>query len=84
MKENGRLNITLAHDSTYVTTEITDNGEGIDKKEFGISVKTQIAVEIIIGTLIHFISQQLASRRKILSDQLAEEIIEVLFKGLNE
>ena len=58
--------------------------EGIDKKEFGISVKTQIAVEIIIGTLIHFISQQLASKRKILSDQLAEEIIEVLFKGLNE
>jgi len=58
--------------------------EGIDNKEFGLSVKTPIAVEIIIGTLIHFISQQLVSHKKILSDQLAEEIIDVLFKGLNE
>ena len=58
--------------------------EGIDKNEFGISVKPNIAVEIIIGSLFQFISQQLASKHKILSDQLAEEIIEVLFKGLNE
>jgi AcrR family transcriptional regulator len=58
--------------------------EGIDKKEFGLSVKTPVAVEIIIGTLIHFIAQQLVNPRRILSDQLAEEIIEVLFKGLNE
>jgi len=58
--------------------------EGINNKEFGLSVKTAIAVEIIIGTLIHFIGQQLVSNKKILSDQLAEEIIDVLFKGLNE
>jgi AcrR family transcriptional regulator len=58
--------------------------EGIDNKEFGLSVKTPVAVEIIIGTLIHFTAQQLVSKKKILSDKLAEEIIEVLFKGLNE
>ena len=58
--------------------------EGIKNKEFGLSVKTPIAVEIIIGTLLHFVAQQLASHKKILSDRLAEEIVEVLFKGLNE
>jgi AcrR family transcriptional regulator len=58
--------------------------EGVQNNEFGLSVKVPIAVEIIIGTLSHFISQQLVSPKKILSDQLAEEIIDVLFKGLNE
>jgi AcrR family transcriptional regulator len=58
--------------------------EGINNGEFGLSVKTSVAVEIIIGTLTHFISQQLSVNKVILSDQLAEEIIEFLFKGLNE
>ena len=58
--------------------------EGISNGEFGLSVKTSVAVEIIIGTLTHFISQQLSTKKVILSDQIAEEIIEVLFKGLNE
>jgi len=58
--------------------------EGIDHKEFGLSVKPKVAVEIIIGTLIHFIAQQLISTKRILSDHLATEIVEVLFKGLNE
>jgi AcrR family transcriptional regulator len=58
--------------------------EGIKNKEFGVSVKAPIAVEILIGTMIHFIAQQLISNKEILSDQLAEEVIEVLFKGLNE
>jgi AcrR family transcriptional regulator len=58
--------------------------EGINNGEFGLSVKTSVAVEIIIGTLTHFISQQLSTKKVILSDQLAEEVIEVLFKGLNE
>ena len=57
--------------------------QGINNKEFGLSVKPSIAVEIIIGTLIHFISQQLLSTKKILSDNLAKEIIKVLFKDLN-
>ena len=58
--------------------------EGIRKNEFGSSVKVPIAVEMLIGTMIHFIAQQLVSPKKILSDQLAEEIVNLLFKGLNE
>ena len=58
--------------------------EGINRGEFGISVKPEIAVEMIIGTITHFMWHQLNSKKKILTDQLAEEIVEVLFKGLNE
>jgi AcrR family transcriptional regulator len=58
--------------------------DGINRGEFGISVKPEIAVEMIIGTITHFMWHQLNSKKKILSEQLAEEIVEVLFKGLNE
>jgi AcrR family transcriptional regulator len=58
--------------------------EGMQRGEFGISVKPEIAVEMIIGTITHFLWHQMNSKKKILNDQLAEEIIEVLFKGLNE
>jgi len=58
--------------------------EGIDRGEFGMSVKPEIAVEMIIGTITHFMWHQLNSKKKILTEELAEEIIEVLFKGLNE
>jgi AcrR family transcriptional regulator len=53
--------------------------QGINNKEFGLSVEPPIAVEIIIGTLIHFIAQQLLSTKKILSDDLATKIMKVLF-----
>ncbi len=58
--------------------------EGILRGEFGPNVKPEIAVEMIIGTTTHFMWHQMNSKKKILTDQLAEEIIEVLFKGLNE
>lgn len=58
--------------------------EGVDSGEFGAGAKPALAVEIIGGVLEHFIGMQLNSRKKILSDQLAEDIIELLFKGLNE
>jgi AcrR family transcriptional regulator len=58
--------------------------EGMQRGEFGISVKPEIAVEMILGTITHFMWHQMNSKKKILTDQLAEEIIEVLFKGLNE
>lgn len=57
---------------------------GIKSGEFGMSLKPEIAVEIFLGTAAHFISQQLAGRKIVLTDKLAEEIVEVLFKGLNE
>jgi len=58
--------------------------EGIDTGEFGVSAKPQLAVDVIGGVLTYFILRQLNSSDIILSDALAEEIIELLFKGLNE
>ena len=58
--------------------------EGKDTGEFGPSVNPKLAAGIIGGTLGHFIWQQFSSNKKILSDQLAVDIIEMLFKGLNE
>ena len=58
--------------------------EGINTGEFGVSAKPQLAVEVIGGVLTYFILRQGNSNEIILSDKLAEEIIELLFKGLNE
>ena len=57
---------------------------GIDQGEFGASANSQLAVELIIGVTTHFIWQQMLNDKTILSDELAEQIIELLFKGLNE
>ena len=58
--------------------------EGINSGEFGVSAKPKLAEEIIGAAIAHFIMKQLKSRKKILTDALAEEIVELLFKGLNE
>jgi AcrR family transcriptional regulator len=58
--------------------------EGINSGEFGASAKPELAVQVIGGVLMHFLMSGLHSRRRVLSDQLAEEIVELLFKGLNE
>lgn len=58
--------------------------EGIDSGEFGRSATPEFAAEIIAGVLGHFIWRQSWSKKKILSDKLAEDTIEFLFKGLNE
>lgn len=58
--------------------------EGVDSGEFGASAKPELAASIIGGAMQHFIWQQLATEEKILSDELAEDMIEILFKGLNE
>lgn len=58
--------------------------EGMETGEFGASAKPEIAAQIIGGAIHHFIWHQLASKKKILTDNLAEDIIEMLFKGLNE
>ncbi|MBN1480491.1 TetR/AcrR family transcriptional regulator [candidate division KSB1 bacterium] len=57
---------------------------GIESGEFGASANPELAAKIIGGVWQHFIWQQLASQKKILTDELAQEIIEILFKGLNE
>lgn len=58
--------------------------DGIISGEFGASAKPELAVQVIGGVLMHFLMAQLNHREQILSDQLAEEIVELLFKGLNE
>lgn len=58
--------------------------EGIDSGEFGVSAKPKLAEEIIGAVIAHFIMKQMKSKKKILTDALAEEIVELLFKGLNE
>ncbi len=58
--------------------------EGINSGEFGVSAIPELAAEIFEGTLIHFVWKQINCKEKILSDKLAEEIVELLFKGLNE
>ena len=58
--------------------------EAIKTGEFGNSAKPELATEIFVGSLTHFIMKQLNSTEKILSDQLAEDIVEMLFLGWNE
>ena len=58
--------------------------QGIESGEFGASAKPELAAQIIGGVWLHFIWQQLSTKKVVLTDQLAEEIIEILFKGLNE
>ena len=58
--------------------------EGLNSGEFGASAKPLLAAEIIGGVITHFLLRQLNSNKRILSDRLAEEAIEMLFKGLNE
>ncbi len=58
--------------------------QGIFQGEFGKSANPKLAADILIGTLMHFLVKQLNVKKKILSDELAEEIVELIFKGLNE
>ena len=58
--------------------------EGIQSGEFGPRANPEIASELFIAAITHFTWKQLNSKTKILSDTLAEEIVETLFLGLNE
>lgn len=57
---------------------------GVDSGEFGPSAKPELVVDVVGGVLMHFLMNGVHRRGRILSDQLAEEIVELLFKGLNE
>ena len=58
--------------------------DGINIGEFGQSADPELAAEIFLGTITHYLWKQINCNKTILSDQLAEEIVELLFKGLNE
>ncbi len=76
-----QYNLLVEKHKTYFMNIIE---EGINSKEFGASARPQLAVEIIGGVIFNYVIQQLKSEKKILTDQLAEDIIELIFKGLNE
>lgn len=58
--------------------------QGVNTGEFGASAKPELAAAIYGSVLWFFIWRQLLSKEQMLTDQLAEDIIEMLFKGLNE
>jgi TetR/AcrR family transcriptional regulator len=58
--------------------------EGIARGEFGASADPSLAAEIFIGCISHFLWKQVNSKKRMLSDLLAEQMVELLFKGLNE
>ena len=58
--------------------------EGIKSGEFGAGANPELAARIIGGVWQHMIMQQLASTKRVLTDKLAEDTIEIIFKGLNE
>ncbi len=58
--------------------------EGIATGEFGSNIDPTLASAIIQGTVIHYIIRQLKSKDIVLDDPLAEAIVELVFKGLNE
>jgi AcrR family transcriptional regulator len=58
--------------------------QGVENGEFGSSARSILATEIFVGAILHFIIKQINSAERILNDQLAEEIVEILFKGWNE
>jgi len=58
--------------------------QGVVSGEFGPRTNPELAVEIIGAVLGHFIRLQFKSKKRILTDEFAEEIVELLFRGLNE
>ena len=58
--------------------------EAIKNGEFGTSANPELASEVFLGAITHFIFRQLTTNEEILTDQLAEDIVEMLFLGWNE
>jgi AcrR family transcriptional regulator len=58
--------------------------EAIKSGEFGTSARPELASEIFLGAISHFILKQLTTNEEVLTDQLAEDIVEMLFLGWNE
>jgi len=58
--------------------------EGKKTGQFGKNVEADVAMNIIGGTIQLYTVQQLKTDKKILTDQLADKVIERIFIGLNE
>ncbi|MBN1155803.1 TetR/AcrR family transcriptional regulator [candidate division KSB1 bacterium] len=58
--------------------------EAMASSEFGPKVNPDITFEIVGAVMFHYMRKQLKTSKKILTEELAEEIIELLYKGFNE
>lgn len=58
--------------------------DGINSGEFGASARPELAVQVFAGVITHFLLRYLNHQEEILTDELAEDVVELLFKGLNE
>jgi AcrR family transcriptional regulator len=58
--------------------------EGIALGEFGATANPDLAAEIFMGAITHFLWKQVNCKKRVLSHALAEQMVELLFKGLNE
>jgi TetR/AcrR family transcriptional regulator len=58
--------------------------QGVMKGEFGPRANPEVTAEIFVAALMHYIMKQLNNKENVLSDHLAEDIVEMLFRGLNE
>ena len=58
--------------------------QGVIDGEFGPRANPEVTAEILVGALTHYILKQLNSKENVLSDHLAKDIVEMLFRGLNE
>ncbi|OGB60374.1 MAG: hypothetical protein A2Y94_08220 [Caldithrix sp. RBG_13_44_9] len=58
--------------------------QGVMNGEFGSRANPEVTAEIFVGALFHYILKQLNSKENVLSDHLAEDIVGMLFRGLNE
>lgn len=58
--------------------------EAMRTGEFGPKVNPYLAFDLIGAITFHFIRMQLRTHEKILTDGLAEEVVELLYRGFNE
>jgi AcrR family transcriptional regulator len=58
--------------------------QGVRDGEFGPGADPKLAAEIFTGAILHFMMKQLETKEKILTDRLAQDIVDLVFRGLNE
>ncbi len=58
--------------------------EGIDSGEFGPGVDPSLAIDIIGAVLIHYVRKYLNNDDMKSPEEISDEVIELLFRGLNE
>ena len=58
--------------------------EGIESGELRSTLNPITAAQIFMGVIMHFVMMQLISKEKVLSDELADDILNTLFNGMSK